>query len=170
MSIQDLGALGEFVGAFGVVASLVYLAVQVRQVKRAGAREVAFELIRSFQTVEFTRMMQAVFNTPSGLSKREIERQFEGRMDELLAYLATWESIGILVHRRQIELDLVCDFFSHPLLHSWNVMREYIEEFRREMGRETPWEWFQWLAERVTDLEHGSNPTPAYREFRRWKP
>ena len=31
MSLQDLGNLGEFVGAVAVVVSLVYLAVQIRQ-------------------------------------------------------------------------------------------------------------------------------------------
>ena len=31
MTIMELGALGEFLGAIGVIATLVYLAVQVRQ-------------------------------------------------------------------------------------------------------------------------------------------
>ncbi len=31
MTIMELGALGEFVGAFAVVATLAYLAIQVRQ-------------------------------------------------------------------------------------------------------------------------------------------
>ena len=31
MSLEDLGNLGEFVGAIGVVVSLVYLAYQIRQ-------------------------------------------------------------------------------------------------------------------------------------------
>ena len=31
MSIMELGALGEFVGAFAVVATLIYLTIQVRQ-------------------------------------------------------------------------------------------------------------------------------------------
>ena len=35
MSIIELGALGEFVGAIAVVATLAYLAVQVHQTKRA---------------------------------------------------------------------------------------------------------------------------------------
>ena len=30
-TIQDLGAAGEFVGAIGVVVTLVYLAYQIRQ-------------------------------------------------------------------------------------------------------------------------------------------
>ena len=31
MSIMELGALGEFIGAIAVVATLAYLALQVRQ-------------------------------------------------------------------------------------------------------------------------------------------
>ena len=35
MTIAELGAIGEFVGAFGVIASLVYVGLQVRQNTRA---------------------------------------------------------------------------------------------------------------------------------------
>ena len=35
MTIMELGALGEFVGAISVVATLVYLAIQIRQNTRA---------------------------------------------------------------------------------------------------------------------------------------
>ena len=33
LSIQDLGALGEFIGAFGVVASLIYVGLQIKQTR-----------------------------------------------------------------------------------------------------------------------------------------
>ncbi len=35
MTIQDLANLGETIGGFGVVISLLYLAVQIRQNTRA---------------------------------------------------------------------------------------------------------------------------------------
>ena len=35
MSIMELGALGEFVASFGVIATLIYLAVQMRQNTKA---------------------------------------------------------------------------------------------------------------------------------------
>ena len=35
MTIIELGALGEFVGAIGVIATLVYLAAQIRQNTRS---------------------------------------------------------------------------------------------------------------------------------------
>ena len=30
MSIMELGALGEFLGSIGVIATLIYLAIQIR--------------------------------------------------------------------------------------------------------------------------------------------
>ncbi len=33
LSIQDLGALGEFIGAFGVIASLIYVGLQIKQTR-----------------------------------------------------------------------------------------------------------------------------------------
>ena len=35
MTLQDLGSLGEFIGSLGVVASLVYVALQIRQNTRS---------------------------------------------------------------------------------------------------------------------------------------
>jgi hypothetical protein len=39
MSIQDWGAVGEIVGAIGVIASLLYLALQIRQNSRTSKAE-----------------------------------------------------------------------------------------------------------------------------------
>ena len=55
MTLQDLGNIGEFVAAIGVIASLIYLAVQIRQntnsvrlqVEHAVKRD-TFDLRRSF--------------------------------------------------------------------------------------------------------------------------
>ena len=35
MDIMELGALGEFVGSVGVIATLIYVAIQIRQTQRA---------------------------------------------------------------------------------------------------------------------------------------
>ena len=42
MSIMELGALGEFLGVFALVATLVYLAIQVREAQRQ-SRQAAME-------------------------------------------------------------------------------------------------------------------------------
>ena len=61
MSIVELGSLGEFIGALAVLATLIYLAMQVRQSNRhdrATARQAVLSnyISRSFQTAESPRL------------------------------------------------------------------------------------------------------------------
>jgi hypothetical protein len=81
----------------------------------------------------------------------------------------TWESLGVLVFRREVTLDLVDDFFSGPILLSWQKLRVAAQEERRALDRETGLEWFQWLAERMMEREKLSPPVPAYIAHRDWK-
>jgi hypothetical protein len=49
MSIVELGALGEFVGAIAVVVTLVYLAIQIRQNTRAMQEAKRLALAQTYQ-------------------------------------------------------------------------------------------------------------------------
>jgi hypothetical protein len=49
MTIAELGALGELVGAIGVIASLIYLSVQVRQNTRAMKENKRLALAQTYQ-------------------------------------------------------------------------------------------------------------------------
>ena len=48
MSIQDLGALGEFVGSLGVIVTLIYLAIQIRSNTRATKASAGFQATHSW--------------------------------------------------------------------------------------------------------------------------
>jgi hypothetical protein len=67
--------------------------------------------------------------------------------DAIYLVSITWETLGILVFHREVTLDLVDDFFSGPILVSWQKLKIYSEECRHTLKRETFNEWFQWLAE-----------------------
>jgi hypothetical protein len=73
------------------------------------------------------------------------------------------------VFRREVTLDLVDDFFSGPILLSWQKLRVYSEEWRRALNRDTFAEWFHWLAERMMERERLSPPVPAYIAHRTWR-
>ena len=169
MLLDDLAAMAEVAGVVGILASLVYLNIQFRQSKKNDEREAAFQMIRSFQTAEFSQMLRASYDLPAGLTRKGLDEHLGGDLSALYMYFATWESLGIMVRRRQISLDLVCDFFSHSILQAWHISETYVLELRKDLGRETPWEWFQWLAETVSEFESRQKPVPAYVEFKGWK-
>ncbi len=51
MSIMELGALGEFVASFGVIATLIYLAVQMRQNTKAVRLNTAHAVTEELQSM-----------------------------------------------------------------------------------------------------------------------
>ena len=49
MTIQDLGALGDMIGGVAVVASLIYLAIQIRQNTQQISRNVEVTRFSAFE-------------------------------------------------------------------------------------------------------------------------
>ena len=60
----------------------------------------------------------------------------------MIALLATWEGLGILVFNREIPLQMVDDFYSGTVAQSWRKLQRYVEELREVSSRPTDWEWF----------------------------
>jgi hypothetical protein len=106
---------------------------------------------------------------PDGADRAKI-RELLGPDGEDAVFLIglTWETIGLLVFRREITFDLVADFFSGSVSVSWRKLHVFVEEDRRSVERETVWEWFQWLAEQMSDREKKLPPTPAHLAHRQF--
>ncbi len=84
---------------------------------------------------------------------------------------ATFESIGVLVYRNELNLTLVQDFFSRPITLCWKKCERYFEELREETNQETIGEWVQWLAKRVSKLQTQKTVLPpAHIAYKDWKP
>ena len=128
------------------------------------------ELVRSFQSPAFTSALRLVLSLPDGADTKTIRERL-GPDGEDAVYLVslTWESLGILVFRREVALDLVDDFFSGPILLSWRKLRVYSEEWRRLYNRDTGSEWFHWLADQMSKREKKTPPVPAYIAHRDWR-
>ena len=81
-TLQDLGSLGEFVGALGVVISLIYLAQQMRQnttsVRAASFNSMTENSIRllehAFRDGDFAEFLHRAERNPSTLSPNELVR------------------------------------------------------------------------------------------------
>jgi hypothetical protein len=81
-SLQDLGSLGEFVGALGVVISLIYLARQMSlnttSIRAASFNSMTENSIRllehSFRDGNFAEFLHRAEQNPSSLSPNELVR------------------------------------------------------------------------------------------------
>lgn len=167
---MDISTIANLMNAIAVTAGVIFAAAQIRQYRQRRQRDAMLELVRSFQSPAFTAALRRVLSLPDGADSAKI-REVLGPDGEDAVYLVslTWESLGVLVYRREVTLDLVDDFFSGPLVISWRKLKVYSEEWRRTLNRETGNEWFHWLAERMLEREKTSPPIPAYVAHRHWR-
>ena len=152
------------------VAGAIFTMVQLRHGRRAREREVALEILRLIQTPHFAKALRLMYDLEPGLARAEVEARLGDDMNFVYAMMITWESLGVLVYRRQLDLQLVDDFVSGSLLLSWRKLERYVKEERVARGRETLLEWFQWLAERMIERESRTPVVPAHRAHADWRP
>lgn len=166
MSIE---VISQIVEAFAVVVGVGFAIIQIKQYKLNKRREAALVLLHSFQTPSFAKALNLVYKLPDGLSKRQIEDQLGDDFHLVYALMTTWESLGILVFRGEIDLGMIDDFFSGPIIISWNKLKGHIIEERLLLDRDTIEEWFQWLMERLLEQESKEPAIPAYIAHKKWK-
>ena len=154
MSIMELGALGEFVGSIGVVATLAYLAVQIRQNTRATHSASHHAITDSLnqgniavaQNAELAQIW--VTGCVDRTSLTETERE---RLDSLLrAHFHVFDSLFYSANTGTGERSLLLaeeKGFSHLMnlqgVHDWwkdnpyafsPEFRSYMESFRATAG------------------------------------
>jgi hypothetical protein len=168
--MSNLPVILQSIATATFVAGAVFTALQIRHYRMARERELALELLRFLQTPDFVKGLRLMYDLEPGLSRDQIESRLGANMHLVYIVMTTWESLGVLVFRRQLSLDLVDDFISGSLVLSWRNLERYVVEERAARGRETLLEWFQWLAERMLERESATPVVPAYRGHAKWKP
>lgn len=166
----DISTLANLVNAAAVTAGVIFAAVQIHHYRQRRRRDAMLELLRSFQSRDFTSALRRVNTLPDGADLRTIRDVLgpDGADDVFMLGL-TWESLGVLLFRREVSLDLMDDLFSGAIIISWRKLHVFVEEDRRTTERNTVWEWFQWLAERMLEREKSVPPVPAHIAHRSWR-
>jgi len=133
------------------------------------SRESALQLLHSFQTPEFHEAVSILVDLQEGLSKKEIEERLGDKMTCVLVMFGTFESLGILIFRRELDIQLVEDFFSGVIILTGKKFKNYFKEVREISNRPTYYEWIQWMYEQIERRELKTPAIPSYIEFREWK-
>lgn len=159
---MELPILLDVISGIAVIIGVVLGLIQLRQFYLSRKRESALLLLHSYKSSEFTDGIRIVFSIPNGLTKNEIDERLREDIKAVFLVISTWESIGILVYRNEVTMDMVDDAFSGPIIISWQKLQRYVFDMREEHQRQTIMEWFQWLAEQMRDREISKPPVPAY--------
>jgi hypothetical protein len=175
--VDLLSTLANLINAAAVTAGVIFAAVQIREFRRQRRRQSMYTLVQTFQGAEFAKALHRIISLPDNLDAAGVRAHVGPEGEESIYFVTTtWETIGVLVFQKEITLDLVDDFFSGPIVISWRKLARYLEEIRKERNRDTLFEWYQWLAERIMERETKTLAVPANiahgpgsKSFQKWQ-
>jgi hypothetical protein len=167
---MDLAIIFDVIKTVSVIIGIVYGMIQLRQYQSDRRREAALLVLNSFQTPNFMRGLMEVVQMPDGLDMKGVRDHLGDDLEVAMSVLLTFERIGVLVFQGELTLDIVDDALSGPIMISWQKLAKTVAEIRLAQNRETSFEWYQWLAERMAEWEARTPPVPAFIEHADWKP
>jgi hypothetical protein len=145
-----------------LVGAVVFAGLQVRLTNRSSRDLAAVELVRSMLSAEWMSAVGPV----SLLSKEEAAHLDRAQLIAATAIGLRLETLGYLVYRRVVPLEMVEDLVGGIARVAWARLSPWVLNDRTESGNEKSYEWFQWLAERLD--ERGPSATPAHVRWRGW--
>ena len=167
--LQTLASLAQVLGAVAVVAAIVFGLAQIRQFRQQRRDALAVELMRSIQDAEFTRSFRLLLALPEGISAEDLRARGEAYDIALWSLAAKYETLGYLVFRGIMPIELVEELVGGVGVHLWRRILPWVRALREEQGQPLLLEWYQWLAERLEERDR-PNAVPAYVRHRGWMP
>lgn len=167
--LETLANVAQVLGAAAVLAAIVFGVVQVRQFRQQRRDALAVELMRSIQDAEFTRSLRVLLDLHEGATAEEFRARGPEFEDTAWAVATKFETLGYLVFRDIMPIELFEEQVGGVAVHLWARLRAWVFAVREEKGQPLMLEWYQWLVERLEERERPS-AVPAYTRCRDWRP
>jgi len=166
--LETLANVAQVLGALAVIAAIVFGIAQIRQFRQQRRDALAVELMRSIQDTEFTRSLRVLLELPAGSTAADFRARGAQFEDTAWALAAKYETLGYLVYRGIMPIELVEELVGGVGVHLWQRLRPWACAVRQEQGQPLLLEWYQWLAERLEERDRPA-ATPAYVRHRGWR-
>jgi hypothetical protein len=169
MDLSTFVQIAQIVAPTVVGCGVILGVLQLREFQRNRRVLAAVEVVHSFRTAEFNRALRLMWALPNGLSARELRAHSPNLEDEAVHLATTIESVGVLVYRRVVPIDIVDELMGDAIVAFWPKLSPWILELRKEQGRESVYEWFQWLVDRLQERQRRTSEG-AHVRYRAWRP
>lgn len=151
-----------------VVLGVVFGLIQLRQLRYQREVQAGIELLRPLHSPMMPENVMAVYALPDGLTAKQTREKLGDRFGPILAVLGLFESLGPIIARGHIPIEMYADSYRGVTVICWKKMKPWIEE-QRAQGWPNLFEWLEWLAGRMEERLALSSEKPAFEQFARWR-
>jgi len=168
--LQNVANMAEILGALLVVAGVIFAVIEIRHFRQQRQEAAAMEIMRSFQSPEFTQGLRLVMEFEQVCRSCDETVMPEDLQNAAVLVSTTLESTGLMVYQRIVPFSLVQQLMGGTIQASWRVLRPHTEMLRHKLNRPSVHEWFQWLSERLDEFPEYRDEEGAYSKYLNWKP
>jgi hypothetical protein len=148
---MDIFGIIALVSILTIAFGVLWAAHEVRLTRLQRRHELQVAALRPFAEPTLQAAMLAILSLPDGLDRAGVESRVGHEGTHVHAWLGTIETWGLMVHRRELPLNLVGELAGAAIMRSWQTLRGYVADVRRDSGGITTHAWFEWLAAQLAD-------------------
>ena len=138
----DIPSISAVVAAVGVTVGVTLAYLEVRTLVKTRQTDLVIRLYSTMGSREFQETWE-----------RFRAREYEDYKDygkrygwsEVYQLGIFFEGIGVLLHRKLIDINIVDDLFTAPIKMMWEKMKPIAEDARKFLKQPTVYEWFEYL-------------------------
>lgn len=170
LNLQTLANVAEIFATLLVISGVFFGLMEVRHYRQQRQETAAMEIMRAFQSHDFTRALRMVMQYEQECQQCKEDSIPQELQDAAMLVSTTMEAVGLMVFQRIVPFRLVQHLMGGTTQASWRVLRSHTEWLREELCRPSVHEWFQWLAERLEEHPEYRDEEGAFAKYANWKP
>jgi hypothetical protein len=148
MSTLDVSTISVLIASLSVIGGAVYFMVETRHQRRVRQTESIIRFSPWF-SLDAKTMQEAITNVCSAeyTDYEDYISKYLGKPEQLsLKLLGNYfEGLGLLVHRKLVEVELVFDFWGDIAESIWEENKVVIDGMRKDTGTDFTFEYWEYL-------------------------
>jgi len=125
--VVDISTVSIVLASTSVMAAAIYYILQIRQQTKVRQTDLVTRLYSTFASLEFQEAWHKIYFTEFKDYDDFVEKIGGKRWPVLIFY----EEVGVLLHRKLIDIGLVDDLLGNSIRTLWEKIRYVMEEARK---------------------------------------
>ncbi len=142
------------------IVAVIFGITQVRAAARDRRERLTLEALHSFETRDFAELMQYINSHRMPSSRKALLALPVNEQVIFMQFAQQMETLGILVAEKLINMDLVDKTLGSFVSTTWDKYKTFVSSLRS--GDPFLAEYFQWLAERISERMENHPRRPFY--------
>ncbi len=147
----DIAVASIVIACVSIVVAAILAVLQLKHQNETRQAQLFMDIYDQFYNPEWHRRWMEVvyvYQNEDLMDSDGVPRFLKGDIDNFVdasSLASFFEGIGLLVNKGLIDINLVAELMSSPLIWVWEKVEELVRKTREVTGRPQIYEWFEYL-------------------------